>query len=36
MPTWPLNTSTAWRFIIATSGLFVPLLAQPLVQKLIL
>jgi hypothetical protein len=36
MPTWPLNPNTAWRFIIATSGLFVPLLAQLLVQKLVL
>jgi hypothetical protein len=36
VPTWPLNPNTAWRFIIATSGLFVPLLAQLLVQKLVL
>jgi len=35
MPTWPVNAGTTWRFIIATAGLFLPVLAQPLVQKLI-
>lgn len=35
MPTWPVNVDTWWRFIIATSGLIVPLLAQPVVQKLL-
>jgi hypothetical protein len=35
MPTWPVNSSTAWRFVIATTGPFLPVLAQPLVQKLI-
>ncbi len=35
MPTWPVNAGTAWRFIIATVGLFLPVLAQPLVQKLV-
>ena len=35
MPTWPVNSGTAWRFVIATAGLFLPVLAQPLVQKLV-